>query len=460
MFGIVSCLLQNGIKYLGFHLKANGYTAKDWEWLIERYYKKISSWEYKTLSLAGRVMLSTTVLSQLSVYWAHLFYLPSCTIHQMNKITANFIWGGSSAHRKFHLVKMDAISIPKHLGGWGLKDLRQFGWALICRTLWRGIFGDGPWSNIIRQKYMKGRQLEFWYRTRTIGPRQGSAIWHSLRKIESYFITRLKWRLYIGSRILIGIDPILCGHCDISIPENLSAYLHRRGFFTWNNLIESWQGSSPIWKDENALCLPDVLGGIWKSITELLNRSGTHRHGNADHLIWSVSNARNPVTVRDIYLDMILSKITPAHVSFPTVFWKAGCPLKYIHFVWLVFHNKNLTWDNLRKRCWHGPSRCTMCEADEETNFHMFFQCPSIQQIWYVLANTFVFPLIVFYSFHAAFIWWSRQRAPRRYLILIFLWTTWKWRNSKIFNDSAAPFMSILDNTIATWTMVYGSSDI
>lgn len=100
-----------------------------------------------------------------------------------------------------------------------------------------------------------------------------------------------------------------------------------------------------------------------------------------------------------------------------------------------------------------------MCEADEETNFHMFFQCPSIRQIWYVPANTFVFPLTVFDSSYAAFNWWSRQRIPRRYLILIFLWSSWKWRNSKIFNDSKAPLISILDNLIATWTSVYGLID-
>eukprot|EP00253_Pinus_taeda_P036565 PITA_36565 len=404
MFGIVTCLLQDGIKYLGFHLKANGYKAKDWEWLIKRYYKKISSWEYRTLSLAGRVILTSAILSQMFVYWAHLFYLPTCTIQLMNKVTTNFIWGGMSEQRKYHLVKMDAISIPKQHGGWGLKDLRLSGRALLCRSLWRGIFGEGPWSNIIRLKYMKGKNLEFWYRVGSIGTRQGSAIWYSLRKIEQYFIMRLKWRIFTGNSILIG--------------------------------------------------------GIWKSITEHLYQCGFHRHGNADQLIWSVSNARRPVRVRDIYLDMILSKIPPSRESFPVVFWKAGCPLKYIHFAWLVFHNKNLTWDNLRKRCRHGPSRSSMCEADEETNFHMFFQCPSIQQIWYVMENTYVFPLTIFDSSHAAFIWWSRQRAPRRYLILIFLWTSWKWRSSKISNDSRAPLMSILDNTIATWTSVYGSIDI
>lgn len=156
---------------------------------------------------------------------------------------------------------------------------------------------------------------------------------------------------------------------------------------------------------------------------------------------------------------MISHRISNSQLLFPMVFWKAGCPLKYIDFAWLVFHNMNLTWDNLRKRCWHGPSRCVLCEADEETNFHMFFQCPSIQCVWYVLANTFVFPLTVFDSSHAALIWWSRQRGNRHFLILIYLWSTWKWRNSRIFNDSNSPVSSILDNIMSTWTMIYAFDD-
>lgn len=78
--------------------------------------------------------------------------------------------------------------------------------------------------------------------------------------------------------------------------------------------------------------------------------SGLHGHRIADYLIWSVSNARMPVRVCDIYTDMILSKILLIRDTFPVVFWKVGCPLKYIYFGWLVFYNKNLTWDNLRKR--------------------------------------------------------------------------------------------------------------
>jgi len=106
LFGIETWSLKEGLKYLGFQLKAKGYSKNDWQWLIERYYKKISAWEYRSLSLAGRVILSQAVLSQMVVYWAHLFYLPASIIHKLNKVTANFIWGGKSEQRKFHLAKM------------------------------------------------------------------------------------------------------------------------------------------------------------------------------------------------------------------------------------------------------------------------------------------------------------------------------------------------------------------
>lgn len=287
--------------------------------------------------------------------------------------------------------------------------------------MWRGIFGNSPGSNLIRQKYMKGKNIDFWYRLGVIGPRNGSAIWLSMRKIESYFLSRLRWRIYTGCSVLIGIDPILCGHGDIHIPKDLTSHLQRHGIFTWNKLISEWRDTSPIWKDGSALNLLDIMDGNWKSITNTLSRGSFHRHGPVDHLIWTVCNDRRPVSVRDIYTDMIRHRNPSAQILFPIVFWKVGCPLKYIHFAWLVFYNKNLSWDNLRKRCWHGPSRFTMCESDEETNLHMFFQCPSIQRVWYVLVNTFVFPLIVFDSSHAALIWWSRQRGNRRFLILIFL---------------------------------------
>lgn len=118
-------------------------------------------------------------------------------------------------------------------------DLRAFSKALLCKLLWRGIFGEGPWSVTVKLKYMKIKNMEYWLRTRAIGSKHGSSIWLSLRKIEKYFIKNLKWRIHTGSRILICIHPIAYGREDISIPESLLSFFHRNGIFTWDMLISA-----------------------------------------------------------------------------------------------------------------------------------------------------------------------------------------------------------------------------
>lgn len=185
LFGIESRSLKDGIKYFGFHLKAKSYSRNDWLWLSDRFFKNISMWEHRSLSLGGRVILTQSVLMQLAVYWAHLFILLASIILSMRRISANFIWGAKADRGKFHLSKMDSIAMLKKLGCWGLMDQRLFDKALVCKSMWRGIFGNGPWSVIIQKKYLKGRSMEHWFRSRPIGIKQGSAIWHNFRKMEN-----------------------------------------------------------------------------------------------------------------------------------------------------------------------------------------------------------------------------------------------------------------------------------
>lgn len=83
--------------------------------------------------------------------------------------------------------------------------------------------------------------------------------------------------------------------------------------------------------------------------------------GPSDHLFWFSSNASAPICVKDIYSKLIATLVPGTAPIFPTALWKTRCPPRMIFFAWLLFSNKNLTWDNLRKRSWHGPSRCSMC---------------------------------------------------------------------------------------------------
>ena len=57
-------------------------------------------------------------------------------------------------------------------------------------------------------------------------------------------------------------------------------------------------------------------------------------------------------------------------------------PIKAEITLWLTLNNKLLTWDNLQKRGWIGPSRCALCHSDEETSSHLFNLCSYAKSIW------------------------------------------------------------------------------
>jgi ribonuclease HI len=62
--------------------------------------------------------------------------------------------------------------------------------------------------------------------------------------------------------------------------------------------------------------------------------------------------------------------------------WSPALWPKVSTFLWLTVHNRVLTWDNLRKRGFIGPSICTLCQQQEETMEHLFNRCHYSQWIW------------------------------------------------------------------------------
>jgi hypothetical protein len=51
-------------------------------------------------------------------------------------------------------------------------------------------------------------------------------------------------------------------------------------------------------------------------------------------------------------------------------------------FLWLVSHSSILTWDNLSKRGFVGPSICMLCGEEYKTMNHLLNSCPYTAQLW------------------------------------------------------------------------------
>ena len=75
--------ISTGFNYLGFYIKPLGYRSRDWNWLVQKFEKKISLWTHKMLSLGGRLILIQSVLSSIPVYWMGLAPIPASTLHKL-----------------------------------------------------------------------------------------------------------------------------------------------------------------------------------------------------------------------------------------------------------------------------------------------------------------------------------------------------------------------------------------
>ena len=69
--------------------------------------------------------------------------------------------------------------------------------------------------------------------------------------------------------------------------------------------------------------------------------------------------------------------------------WRHQGWMKIKLFMWLVQHKKILTWDNIRKRGVLGPSRCQLCEAQEEAMEHLLNNCIFTSSLWDYFSTIF-----------------------------------------------------------------------
>uniref|UniRef100_A0A452XFK8 Reverse transcriptase zinc-binding domain-containing protein n=1 Tax=Aegilops tauschii subsp. strangulata TaxID=200361 RepID=A0A452XFK8_AEGTS len=76
-----------------------------------------------------------------------------------------------------------------------------------------------------------------------------------------------------------------------------------------------------------------------------------------DELRWKLTRS-GIFSVKSMYVDVINSSLIPSskHV------WAVKVPLKIKVFMWFVHKQVILTKDNLTKRNWTGPTRCSFCD--------------------------------------------------------------------------------------------------
>lgn len=69
--------------------------------------------------------------------------------------------------------------------------------------------------------------------------------------------------------------------------------------------------------------------------------------------------------------------------------WRPGLTPKIAHFLWLCYHNKILTRDNLNKKGLQGRNVCILCLKAEETVQHLILACGYTLEVWRKVSDGF-----------------------------------------------------------------------
>lgn len=62
--------------------------------------------------------------------------------------------------------------------------------------------------------------------------------------------------------------------------------------------------------------------------------------------------------------------------------WQLKTWPKVALFPWILMHGRTLTWEQLRRKGTHGPSRCALCQDHEETMEHVANSCSVSNNLW------------------------------------------------------------------------------
>ena len=137
---------QYPFRYLGILMHFRKLSNSDWHLIVERFEKRLSSWEGKHLSVGGRLVLINSILTSLAMYMLSFFEIPREVLEKLEYLRSRFFWQSDEEKKKYRLAKWSIICQPKDIGGLGVQNIDIQNRCLLSKWLFKLIHEDGMWQ--------------------------------------------------------------------------------------------------------------------------------------------------------------------------------------------------------------------------------------------------------------------------------------------------------------------------
>lgn len=208
-------------RYLGIPLSTKRLISVQCKPLLDKMLSRITSWETKMLSYAGRAQLIRSVVYAIQMYWSQVFMLPKKIIQSVEAICRRFLWTGQAETSKKALIAWDKLCNAKEGGGLNFPNIAIWNKAAIGKLMWNVCKEeDKLWVQWIHNYY---GQHGIW----NIQAKQASWMVQKILKAAKYFLE--------------------LGYCEESI-RGMEGYSISRWYKQMKGNVEKVSWRSIVWK--------------------------------------------------------------------------------------------------------------------------------------------------------------------------------------------------------------------
>ena len=180
-----------------------------------------------------------------------------------------------------------------------------------------------------------------------------------------------------------------------------------------------------------------------------LNHCGVSLNDSPDAIIWNCNTSLGVITAILAYAEIVLSSIVLMSNWWNTILWNQAAPLKVKKFCWLVLEHKILSWDNLIKRGFAGPSIFSLYSKAKGTVNNLFIFCSFSQLVWkYVFSLLRILGIQGGISFEECLHIWIHKEVSFENIYLFVIQGIWRRQKSIIFYKGSRHSKSFSTNIV------------